>query len=126
MKTLGIVGTAYRGTLEEQDDTVLWFSHTIRSVGAEVDLLLEGNATNYAVHGQDASGLAFGAEVQTRPPRIADDVRRLVAAGVTVYVLGDDAADRGIDRIDIIDGIEWIGRAQIPELFGRYGRIWHW
>src|SRR5512144_776010 len=71
MKVLQVVDTAYRATLEEQDDTIIWLTHAMRGAQAELDLLLSGNAVNYALVGQDASGLAFGEWRQTQPPRLA-------------------------------------------------------
>jgi intracellular sulfur oxidation DsrE/DsrF family protein len=126
MKVLSIVETAYRATLEEQDDTVLWFSHSVRSAGADIDLLLQGNAANYAVRDQDASGLAFGDQRQTQPPRIANDLAKLIAAGVTVYAVREDAAARGLDPSELIDGIEWIHRSRAAALIGNYERVWYW
>lgn len=126
MKVLSIVETAYRATLEEQDDTVLWFSHSVRSAGADIDLLLQGNAANYAVREQDASGLVFGDQRQTQPPRIANDLAKLIAAGVTVYAVREDAAERGLEPSELIDGIEWIHRARAAALIGHYERVWYW
>src|SRR5262249_60939189 len=59
-KTLQIVTSAYRCNSEEQDDPVVWICQAMKGAGADLDMLLEGTAVNYAVKGQDASGLSFG------------------------------------------------------------------
>jgi intracellular sulfur oxidation DsrE/DsrF family protein len=125
-KVLSIIATAYRATLEEQDDTIVWLTHAMKGAGASLDVVLRGNAVNYVVKGQDASGLAFGERRQTQPPRIADDVAKLIQKGVRVFVVDDDLRDRGIERDDVIPGAESIARAQLPALFREYEQIWHW
>jgi hypothetical protein len=85
-KILSIVETAYRATLEEQDDTILWFNHILKKAGADMTILLRANAVNYAVRGQDASGLRFGELSLRHPPEIDKDVTALVQKGVPVYV----------------------------------------
>jgi sulfur relay (sulfurtransferase) DsrF/TusC family protein len=125
-RALSIIESAYRGTLEEQDDTIVWLTHAMKGAGAHVDVLLRGNAVNYAVKGQDASGLAFGARKQTQPPRIDDDVAKLIPKGVKVLVLEEDLAERGIERGELIAGIELIRRTTLPQVFGGYDQIFHW
>jgi sulfur relay (sulfurtransferase) DsrF/TusC family protein len=126
MKVLNIIESAYRATIEEQDDTVVWLSHTLKAAGADLGVLLRGNAVNYAVRGQDAAGLAFGAWRQTQPPRIANDIAALPGKGVAVYVLAEDLAERGLEAGDLVPGLERVTRDGLPSLFAAHDQVWHW
>jgi sulfur relay (sulfurtransferase) DsrF/TusC family protein len=125
-KVLSIIETAYRATLEEQDDTVVWITHALKGANADIDVLLRGNAVNYAVRGQDASGLSFGEKRQTQPPRLDEDVAKLAQKGVKVFLVAEDLADRGLGRADLIGGIDTVSRSALPKLFGGYDQVWHW
>jgi intracellular sulfur oxidation DsrE/DsrF family protein len=125
-KALSIVETGWRATLEEQDDTIVWLTHAMKGAGADLTVLLRGNAVGYAVKAQDASGLAFGEKKQTQPPQIAEDVAKLVGKGVGVYVVEDDAAERGIERTDLVEGLQFVKRAGIPAMLAGYDLVWHW
>lgn len=125
-KILHVVESAYRATVEEQDDTVIWFTQAMKGGGADLTIVLRGNAVNYAVKGQDASGLGFGDRKQTQPPRIDEDVSRLMAKGVDVYLVKDDAAERGIEGGELVPGIKPISRGELPKLFDRYDYVFHW
>jgi len=126
MKVLNIVEAAYRGTLEEQDDTILWLCAALKGAKADLDVLLRGNAVNYAVKTQDAGGLSFGGTKQTQPPRIVDDVIRLKQQGVKIYAVDDAFRERGIEQSELIDGLELIPRSKVAALFGHYDQVWHW
>lgn len=126
MKVLQIIETAYRATLEEQDDTVVWITHAMKGAGGDLDVLLCGNAVNYGLRGQDASGLAFGEWQQTQPPRLADDVAGLIGKGVDVYYVQDDAVARGIRKSALVEGLKPIARNNIAALLGSYDQVWHW
>ena len=126
MKALNIIETAYRATLEEQDDTVVWLTHAMKGAGADLDVLLKANAVNYGAKGQDASGLSFGEEEQTQPPRLADDVKSLIDKGVVVYVVAEDLTDRGLEQSHLIEGLQSVSRAGVAALLARYDQVWHW
>ena len=125
-KILNVIEVAYRAVIEEQDDTVVWFTHAMKGGGADVHVLLRGNAVSYAVKGQDASGLTFGGKAQTQPPALAEDVAKLVGKGVDVYIVEDDAAERGLERTDLIPGLKPVSRSGLPKLFAQFDRVWHW
>lgn len=126
MKTLNIVASAYRATIEEQDDTIVWLTHAMKGAGADVDVLLRGDAVNYAVRGQDASGLAFGAWTQTQPPHIEHDIASLCAKGVAVRVLAEDLQRRGLQSAPLVPGVQPVGSGELAALLAEYARVWHW
>jgi predicted peroxiredoxin len=125
-KTLSIVETGYRATLEEQDDTVVWFSHALRGAAAEMTLLLRGNAVCYASKKQDCSGLAFGAKKQTRPPKLHDDLASLAKKGVSILAVQEDVARYGLDRNDLIAEVELVAKAKLAQLCDEHDRVWWW
>lgn len=126
MKALNIIESAYRGTLEEQDDTIVWLTHAMKGAGAELDVLLRGNAVNYAVKAQSVPPLAFGERVQKHGPHLADDVSGLIGKGITVHIVAEDLADRGVGADELIDGLTTVTRGDLPGLLGGYDHVWHW
>lgn len=126
MKALQIIESAYRGTLEEQDDTIVWLTHSMHDSGATLSVLLGGNAVCYALKAQDAGGLQFGTWRQTNPPRIGEEIAKLIRTGVPVYVVHDDLGRRGIDDADLVEGVTLLARAGIPDLIEAHDRVWHW
>jgi sulfur relay (sulfurtransferase) DsrF/TusC family protein len=125
-KILQIVESAYRGTLEEQDDTVIWLSHIMKDAGSDLDILLRGNSVHYLVRKQDASGLMFGNKKQTQPPRIMDDISKIIKKGVTIHFVSEDAYERGIDQEEMISEVKKILRNELPTFFSNYQHILHW
>jgi intracellular sulfur oxidation DsrE/DsrF family protein len=126
MKALNIIESAYRATIEEQDDTIIWLTHAMKGAGADLAVLLRGNAVNYLVEKQDAAGLAFGDWRQTQPPTLARDLAALAAKGVEICYVAEDLAERGIQPNELVAGAQPCGRAAVAELVGRFGRVWYW
>ena len=125
-KVLNIVETAYRATLEEQDDTILWLSHMLKKNGIDLSVLLRSNAVNYAVQGQNASGLRFGDVELAHPPTIDADVASLIEKGVPVYYVSEDARERGIAEDRMVDGLKAVSRKELPGLVDEFEQVWHW
>jgi intracellular sulfur oxidation DsrE/DsrF family protein len=126
MKVLNIVETAYRATLEEQDDPVVWILHAMKGAGADHSVVLSGNAVNYAVMAQGVPPLMFGDKVQKHAPRIAEQIAGLIAKGVQVMVVRECLSARGIDQEELMDGLTLVKKGALPKVMNGYDQVWHW
>ncbi len=126
-KTLNIVESAYRAVMEEQDDTILWVLAAMQGAGADHTVVLRANAVNYAVTGQGAPGMCVGEWKQTQAPKMDRDVADLIEKRkMTVYVIEEDVAQRGIDKGELMSGIELLPRARLPELCQEHAIVSLW
>src|ERR1700752_2114695 len=126
-KTLNIVESAYRAVMEEQDDSILWLLAAMRGAGADHTVVLRGNAVNYAGAGQGAPGLAIGAWKQTQAPRMDNDVIDLVEKRkIPVFVIEEDLAARGIERDELVPGVQLLSARMLPERMAESQLISHW
>ena len=125
MRILNLVETAYRGTLEEQDDTVLWLSRALKGAGADLTVVLRGNAVNYAVR-QARPPLAIGSAIIKHPARPNDDLTQLLAKGAKVYVIREDLAERGIGEDRCVAEAQPLARAEVVDLMESHDQVWHW
>jgi len=126
-KVLNIVESAYRAVMEEQDDTILWLLAAMQGAGGAHTVVLRGNAVNYAIAGQGAPGLTVGQWKQTQAPKMDRDVIDLMEnRKIPVYIVEEDLAERGIERSELVPGVELLSRKALPALFAEYEIVSHW
>ena len=125
-KILSVVDTAYRATLEEQDDTSLWFNHACLNAGASIDILLTGNAVNYSVTSQNPRPVTIGQSRISQPNKFDEDLKSLGRSGAKIFYIVEDANERGINPSSIVSCVEGIKRSQLANLIDGYAHIWHW
>lgn len=125
-RSLHVVQQAYRATLEEQDDPVVWLCHALRDAGSDLDLLLQGNAVVYGVRSQHVDPLCFGERCQRNAPDLTGDLGKLMAKGVECFYVEEDAAARGLHPSELLDGLVPLRRGKLAELFSRYHQVHGW
>lgn len=126
MKALQVIDQAFRTTVEEQDDTILWLIQSMRGAGGDLMLLLSGHGVHYAVLSQRQPPLALASWRQSEPAELPRDLANLIESGVPVYVVEEDLEERGLGRLPLRDGVRTVTRRALPELYEQADQIWHW
>ena len=126
MKVLQVVEQAFRTTVEEQDDAILWLTRSMHGAGADLSVLLSGHAAYYAVQQQRQPALTMGGWQQTEPAELTQDITGLAEKGVPIYVVREDLDERGLTGLPVRNGVEVIGRDGLVQLYEQADQVWQW
>jgi hypothetical protein len=126
LRILSIVSTAYRATIEEQDDAALWLLLAMVKEGGQISLLLRGNAVNYALRRRAANTVPVVdlGIVSDGLPQL--EIQRALSMGVDCFCVAEDVVQRGLDASLLWPGIQILEQAAVPELVERFDAVWSW
>jgi len=113
------------GNLEDSD-IGLFASAFAPVAGQHMSLLLREDAVNYAVRGQDGTGIRIAGTVVQPGFMIETDLQSVNQANVPVYAVQEDLAERGIRPEDVIGGVKLVGAKEIGQLIDQADVIWNW
>lgn len=104
---LAIVERGYRGAVEKQYFDCLCLATELHRQLGGLHLLLRGTAVSYAVCAGPVPPLRLGGRLVATLPDPRGGLRRLLAAGVRVWVDTHDLAACGIaERAPLLEGVE--------------------
>ncbi|EKF73013.1 hypothetical protein A11A3_15719 [Alcanivorax hongdengensis A-11-3] len=126
MKVLQVIDQAFRTTTEEQDDTILWLTQSMRGAGGNLTVLLSGHGVYYAVQQTPQPALTLASWSQTEPADITRDLNNLIESGVPVYAVTDDLEERGLSTRQFLPGVQAISRQSLVNLYESVDQVWQW
>ena len=125
-KILSIVDKAYRAVTEEQDDTIVWIQSALKAAGADISLLLKGNAVNYLDKGQETPPVCIGNWQQSHPAQLSSNIELLIKKNVSVFYVKEDLQDRGIEIVGIISDAEGLSKSGLAKFYSSYDLVFQW
>ena len=126
MKILSIVSTAFRATLEENDDAALWLSLAVAKEGAELSLLFRGNAVIYTMQRRNPTVVEVPELALKTTWLPQTQIQTALGLGVACYSVREDMLARGIDPNSVSAGIVCIDEADVADLLQEHDSLWHW
>jgi sulfur relay (sulfurtransferase) DsrF/TusC family protein len=124
-KILSVLSHTEYGNLEDSD-IGLFASAFAPVAGNAMTILLREDAVNYAVRGQDGTGITIaGGRVQPGF-LIETDIQSVQEARIPVYAFRDDLERRGIREEELVAGVKVIGRQEFGKLVDQFDTVWNW
>jgi len=124
-KILSVLSRTEYGNLEDSD-IGLFASAFAPVAGSHMTLLLAEDAVNYAVRGQEGTGIEIaGGKVQPGF-LIETDVKAVKDSGIPVYALREDLAERGIAEQELVQGVALLSRKEYGKFIDQFDTVWNW
>ena len=124
-KILSVLSHTEYGNLEDSD-IGLFASAFAPVAGQQMTLLLAEEAVNYAVRGQDGTGIKIAGAVVQPGFLIETDLVSVGQANIPVHVIQEDLAERGIKQEDLVSGVKLLSRKELGRFVDQFDTVWNW
>ena len=124
-KILSVLAHTEYGNLEDSD--IGLFASAFASVaGQPLTLLLREEAVNYAVRGQEGTGIKIAGAVVQPGFLIETDLRSVHQANTPLYAIQEDVEERGLRKDELIEGIQLLSRTELAKFVDQFDTVWNW
>ena len=124
-KILSVLAHTEYGNLEDSD--IGLFASAFSSVaGQPLTLLLREDAVNYAVRGQDGTGIKIAGLTIQPGFLIETDLSSLKQSNIPVYAVSEDLEERGLKQADLIAGVQFLSKKEMGKFVDQFDTVWNW
>ncbi|MBI2152823.1 MAG: DsrE family protein [Candidatus Rokubacteria bacterium] len=124
-KILSVLAHTEYGNLEDSD--IGLFASAFASVaGQPLTLLLRGDAVNYAVRGQDGTGIRIAGTLVQPGFLIETDLKSVHQANIPVYAVREDLEERGIKKDELTEGVQLLSGKEMGKFVDQFDTVWNW
>ncbi len=124
-KILSVLSHTEYGNLEDSD-IGLFASAFAPVTGNQMTLLLSEDAVNYAVRGQDGTGIKIAGGTVQPGFLIETDIKSVQDSKIPVYAIKEDLEERGISEKEIVPGVKPIKRGEFGKFIDQFDTVWNW
>jgi len=124
-RILSVLSHTEYGNLEDSD-IGLFASAFAPVTSNQMTLLLSEDAVNYAVRGQDGTGIKIAGGTVQPGFLIETDLQSLQASNIPVYAVKDDLEERGLSERDLISGVKILRKDEFGKFVDQFDTVWNW
>lgn len=124
-KILSVLSHTEYGNLEDSD-IGLFASAFAAVAGNPLSVLLREDAVNYAVRGQNGSGIKIAGATVQPGFMIESDLAAVGEARTPLYAIREDLVERGIPADELVRGVKLLGRDDLGRFVDGFDAVWNW
>ena len=122
---LSVLSHTEYGNLEDSD-IGLFASAFAPATGNQMTILLSEDAVNYAVRGQNGTGIKIAGGTVQPGFLIETDLQSLQDSKIPVYALREDVAERGLTEAELVKGVKLMPRSELGKFVDQFDSVWNW